>query len=99
MSHCNSEFQQSLPRKLFKRVLKTRVEVTCFLHTKLASSKTQHYQRHVVILFCTIIMFLNSETTLFFLKREREREEKRRKCKRNTPICSRLPLLTSHTSQ
>jgi hypothetical protein len=76
MAHCNSEFQQSLPRKLFKRVLKTRVEVTCFLHTKLASSKTQHYQRHVVILFCTIIMFLNSETTLFFLReREREREE------------------------
>ncbi|KAL9398649.1 hypothetical protein Peur_007610 [Populus x canadensis] len=99
MAHCNSEFQQSLPRKLFKRALKTRVEVTCFVHTKLASSKTQHYQRHVVILFCTIIMFLNSETTLFFLKEGGGGGEKRRKCKRNHPICSRLPLLTSHTSQ
>jgi len=84
MAHCNSEFQQSLPRKLFKRVLKTRVEVTCFLHTKLASSKTQHYQRHVVILFCTIIMFLNSETTLFFL-REREREREREENVKGTP--------------
>lgn len=84
MAHCNSEFQQSLPRKLFKRVLKTRVEVTCFLDTKLASSKTQHYQRHVVIIFCTIIMFLNSETTLFFLK-ERERERKREENVKGTP--------------
>lgn len=76
----------------YLRVLQTTVEVTCFLHDKLESSKTRHYQRHVVILFYTIIMFLNSETTLFYLERER-REENEKGTPQSALACRYKPAI------
>lgn len=44
MAHCISKFPSITTWKLFKRALNTSVDVTCFLHTKLVSTKTQYYQ-------------------------------------------------------
>lgn len=71
MAHCISKFPSITTWKLFKRALNTSVDVTCFLHTKLVSTKTQYYQWHDIILFCSVTMLANSETTT---KKEKRKE-------------------------